>query len=127
MRDLSGEVLGHHPFVRNSPHSRIMKELVKLRGDQDEVAAAVVIERPDAEYIARTEESAKAAIPNSESEIAQDADRSVFSPLQVGFQNQFGIRVVAQCRPLGLESFTEIFAVVDAAVKDEAHHAALVA
>ena len=30
-----------------------MKELVKLGGNQDEVAAAVVIERPDAEYIAR--------------------------------------------------------------------------
>ena len=104
-----------------------MKELVKLGGDQDEVAAAVVIERSDAEYIARAEERAVAAIPHSESEIAQDVDRSVFSPLQIGFQNQFGVRAIAQCRPFGLERFTEIFAVVDAAIKDEAHLAALVA
>jgi hypothetical protein len=47
-----------------------MKELVKFRGDQSEIVATVIIERPDAKYVARTEQSAKAAIPNSESKIA---------------------------------------------------------
>jgi hypothetical protein len=104
-----------------------MEELVKLRSDENEAATAVVGERPNSEYIARTEEGAKAAIPNSESEIAQNADWSVFSPLQVRFQNQFGVGVVSQYGPLGLKSFADIFAVIDATVEDQANRAALVA
>src|ERR1700687_543449 len=127
MCDLSSEILGHHSFIGNFPHSRIVKELVKLRGDQDEIAAKIIIERPDAEYVARTEESAYAAIPNSESKITQDADGNVFSPLQVRFQNEFGIGVVAQYGPVGLKSFAEIFAVVNATVEDQANPAAFIA
>jgi hypothetical protein len=127
MGDLSREIFSHHPFVRNLPYSRIVKELVKLRGDQDEIAAEIVIERPDAENVTGTEEGAYAAIPNHKSKIAQDADGSVVSPLQIGFQHEFGIGVVAQYGPLGLKSFAKIFTVVDATVEDQANHAALVA
>jgi hypothetical protein len=93
-----------------------MKELVKLRGDQHEIAAEIIIERPDAENVARTKKSANATIPNSESKITQDADGNVVSPLQVRFQDQFGVGVVSQYDPFGLKSFAKIFAVVDATV-----------
>src|SRR5882762_4845989 len=85
----NGEILGNHAFVWDSFYSRIMEELLKLRGDQDEVAAAVVVERPDAKNVACAEERAVASVPNCECEIAQNAYWGVFPPLEIGLQDQF--------------------------------------
>src|ERR1035441_7143514 len=127
MGNLGGEILGHHAFIGDSLHSWIVEELVKLRGNQDKVATAVVIERPNPKYIAATEERVLAAVPNREGEIAQYADQCVLSPLEIRLQDKFGVSAVAERGSFGFERFAQVFAIVDAAVEHEAHSAALVA
>jgi hypothetical protein len=124
---LTGEVLGHHAFVGDLLYSRMMEELVKLRSNHDKVAAAIVIERPDPEYIPPTKECAVAAVPNREGEISQNAGWGVLFPLKIRLQDKFSVGAVAERGSFGLERSAQVFTIVDAAVEDEAHSAALVA
>jgi hypothetical protein len=104
-----------------------MKELVKLRGNQDEIACTVVIERPDPKNVAGTEERVMMTVPNREGEIPQNADWGVLSPLKIRLQDEFGVAAVAERGSLGFERLSQIFAIVDAAVEHEAYSTALVA
>src|SRR5579862_9079560 len=80
----------------------------------------MVVERSDAHMVAGAEQLLPAAIPDGESEVAQQSARAVLAPALIRLKDQFRIVVIASAKTLRLERLPQFQTIVDPAIQGEA-------
>ena len=68
------------------------EDLHRIRGEADERAHTGIVERLDAERIDGAEEPSPGGVPHGEREVAEEVIGALDSPLEVGGEEQPGIR-----------------------------------
>jgi hypothetical protein len=106
-------------FVERRGNGGMLEQRLDFRSEGEQAPVPVIIERLDAQAIARAEQSAPAAVPDGEGEHASELVEAAGAALLVGVQDGLGVgaRAVAMARPF--ERRAQIGMVVDFAVIDD--------
>src|SRR5262249_3824328 len=93
---------------------------LELRGEQDAPRRGSIIERLDAQTVARQHQASRLAVPQREGKHAdRPLDCGLHTPQRAGFEQNFGIGVAAHRTPGGLQLATDIAVIVDFAVEGD--------
>src|SRR2546422_268172 len=110
------EVVGDAYFVQTTRHVREREQPLDLRREAEQPARrVVVVERLDAEMVARAEQRRAARVPDGKREVAQQVLRATLAPALVGGEDELSVRD----RAGRTEHGAEVGAVVDARVRRE--------
>ena len=101
-------------------------DLISEPNDERAVALGIV-ERLDADAIAREQQRAAAAVPERDAEHAAQVRERVLAPLLVGVDDGLGVGVGVERVAVGDELGAQLAVVVDLAVEDDPDRAVLVA
>src|SRR3990172_5306976 len=113
-----GEIVVNHPFVRHAGDLSGFEESFDLRRKEEGRAIPDVIERLDAEPVARAEEFFLSGIVESKAPHPVQMLDTIGSPGNVRIDNDFGIRLRAKDKALGPKLLPELDIVVDFPVED---------
>ncbi len=97
------------------------------RGEADTLARETVIQRLDAESVARQEQLLPAAVPDREGEHAVQAGRTVLAPLGIRPENDLGIAVGNEMMTERLQLLAQFRVVVDGAIEDQCESGRVIA
>src|SRR4249920_2048828 len=89
------------------------------RGEADEATAFGVIERLDAETVARQHDAAGIALPQRKGEHALEALHAIRAPGVIRFQDDFGVAVGEEAITLALQLRAQLAEIIDAAVESD--------
>ena len=117
--ELEAQVLLKCFAVRLARVGWVLKDALDF-GREDELAVLLrVIERLDAEEIARAEQLARFAVPNGEREHAAQAIEHTFAPGQIAGQQHFGVGIRLKRPACGFKLGAQVAVVVDFAVEHD--------
>ena len=115
-----GEVLLDRASVDVAPNLRAQHQRLQFRGKQHTaVTQQRVIERLDAQMIARHEQRFALGVPHRKGEHAAQVSHAVLVPMQPGVQQHLGIGMRAKPVAGGLEFLAQRLKVVDLAVEGQ--------
>jgi hypothetical protein len=100
---------------------RLVRRKQRLRGrcEQQAIIVGRVVQRLDADAVARQHQSLPAGIPKAEREHTVQPLHAIRTPLCIGFQDNFGIAARFEAVSFLLELLPELRVVVDGAVEHE--------
>jgi hypothetical protein len=116
--EVAGEHLGDHAFVGVPGDLGVGKDGLEFGAASERGCVGVVVERPDAQRIARAHEAPPVPVPEGDGEISHELAREGLSPALVGSQHQLGIVLRSEPAAPGDERGPELGAVVETPV----HH-----
>ena len=122
-RELEAQVLLERVLVERALVGGVLQDALDL-GGEDELRAGRallhrVVERLDAEEVARAEELAGGAVPDGEREHAAQAVEHALAPGEVAREQHLGVRARLELPALGLELRAQVAVVVDLAVEHD--------
>jgi len=86
-------------------------------GEAQRCAVQRVIQRLDAETVARQEQRALAQVPDGEGEHAVEVRHAVFAPSMIGLEDHLAVAVGEEVIPHLLQFFAQLAVVVEGAVE----------
>ena len=122
-REIGVERLGA-PFTRNVG---ILEQGLDLGPEDDPARHRGVVERLDAEPVAREQEPPRVRVPDREGEHAAEAVDAVLAPLLVAVRDHLGVGVGPEAVAVRDQLAADLGEVVDLAVEDDLHRSVLVA
>src|SRR5207249_3215339 len=119
------EVVADRARVRLEARLRIAAKRARLAREDEPAAVEAVVERLDAEAVARAEESSTPAVPERERPHPVEPLDARVTPLLVGGEDHLGVGGAVEAAALRLELGAQLAVVVDLTVVDELQRAVL--
>ena len=120
------EVVLERGGVHAAPEARVREDRAGLRGEDQTVLVRPVVERLDAEPVAREQQALAPLVPDPEGEDAAQVIHAGVAPFLVGVEDHLRVGRRAEGVALGFELLAQLAEVVDLAVEAEPDAAVLV-
>ena len=115
-----GEQLGDADFVRRVGDFGQRVQALGHRGEGEEAGAAMIMERPHPDRIARQDQPARRHVPEGEGIIAEQMGEAILTPFLPGGEQEGGVRHPGRFRPADAERAGQLVAIVEPDIGDQA-------
>ena len=113
--------------VQVTAHAAVRQHRLQLRPEEQRaVVQQCVVQRLDAQAVARHEQALALAVPDGKGKHASQALHAVFAPGLPGVHDALGVALGVEDMPQGLQLGDQVLVVVDLAVEDDDHRAVFV-
>ena len=127
-RILEGQVRQHSAFVHFLYKGRMRQEALDFRAEEKRavIRRLAIIQRLDAEHIARQEEGLLLFVPDGEGKHPTHAVQNALAPFGVAVHQDLAVRMTLEMITLLLELGTDLLVIIDLTVKHQRVAAAFV-